>query len=892
MRILGAALLLAVAALWPSAAIAQAPVVGREIARGDVTIRAVAPDAKSGALVRRADGDLRDWRGESSGYAGTTHYSHGEYVYEDHLWDAFGAMGDDGSARAAALDALASGDPELYRAEAAALYLPTGTQYGSGPLDLAADLTEFRVATSGRKDVAVLARTTLMTAGEQPAVLLLADTRPGETSRAIPFGSALGSTRADIAILLTPGGGTAVDLASGRKRPVPVAAVSDGYENALEAVLPRDLVADAGRFRIAAAAGRLDPTSGELAARAAGPAIANVAFRREPVRPKFDKLQAQHLHESTIDPFFTTIDLARLEAGATESVTPGAGYHDRVFRSSETYSRERGTDGVLQRYGVYVPAGVSLQDPSPATFFLHGSGNDAHDLPIVMPGLARALGDQRGSIVLAPKGRTGFSLWLGAGLADVLEMWADARRAFPLDDRRTVMTGYSMGGIGAYLISSLMPDRFAASFVVAGPVGGDVASPGVGTRSLPDVRRLFANLRWVPTLVYSGGADNNVPLTNGLAAADALGALGYRHRLYAFPGDNHFSPGVVDRWDEAVAYLSAFSRVDPDPPRVSYVRDMAFERMVNRGEMSDQEIVPEAGHGFRFDRAYWLSGLVAADPANGVAHVDAASLAIPQTPVETVAENGAGGSPNPYSWRGLRWAMAGEAPAVENALTLRARGASALRLDAARMRLDPDARLTARVDTDPPLAVGLAGDWGPRAPTATIDGAPLRVAVVKGGLRIAVPAGAHDIAIDAARRCLPRSARLSGRGLGELRLGRSASTLVRRAGPPASRTRRRMRYCAESGGRVSIMLAGTRAALVVSTAPAHRAGRVGPRISARRLRTLWPRMRRVAPGLFRRHPRSRIVARVSRGRVRYVAVADSRRAASGAALVRALRGLA
>jgi hypothetical protein len=219
---------------------------------------------------------------------------------------------------------------------------------------------------------------------------------------------------------------------------------------------------------------------------------------------------------------------------------------------------------------------------------------------------------------------------------------------------------------------------------------------------------VFTNLRWVPAVIYQGGTDNNVPITNGQAAADALTARGYRYRMYVFPADNHFSPGAVDRWEEAVSYLNAAPRIDPNPARVSYVRDMAFESDVNRAAFSDQQIFPPGGHQLRFDHAYWMSELTPSDPTNGVASVDATSLAIASRPTRTQAESGAGGSPDPYAWTGHSWAPAGARARTANGFKAEINGASAVRFDARRMRLDLSRPISVDVRNDRALELRLA----------------------------------------------------------------------------------------------------------------------------------------------------------------------------------------
>jgi hypothetical protein len=723
-------------------------VVGAELAPGALTVTDGPPDRAGARHARVADGSIDDWVGRRTGFGGAATYSRGEYVYEDHIWDAAGAASDGQAAAGTLLDALAQIDPEGYRAQAVNLYA-TATTYGAGPVDYAADLLEVRVAAT-TSDVSLLVRTTVMTKDSRPAILVLADTTPGDVTRAIPFGSGLTTHTGDVAVLLAGDRGTAVDLATGARHTFTTVTNAEGYTNAVEASVPRGLIARGGHLKIALAAGRLDAATGELAARATGPAIANAAFRRESVRPQFDKLQAAALHDRTIDPFFADVDLAKIDAAVTQDVTPGPGYHDRITVSDPSYSRESEKDGLFQHYGAYLPPGYRPERASAATWFLHGSGNDAHDLPTVLPGLTRALGDARQSIVIAPKGRSSLSLWEGAGLADVLEVDADARRTFAIDPTRVSLAGYSMGGLGAFLLPALFPDRYASSFAIAGPVGGDVWSPGMLLRGLPDTRRIFANLRTVPMAIYQGGADNNVPLTNGKAAADTLAALGYRYRLFVFPGDNHFTPGVVDRWDDAIGYLSAFPRIDRAPPRVTYVRDMRFEQDVNTAAFSDQEVFPPGGHRFRFDRAFWMSELTPAKPADGVARVDARSLAIASPAVAVTPEQGAGASPDPFAYTGHGWTAAGAPSAARNAFIADLSGAAAVRFDMRRMRIDTRSPVAASVAADAPLELRLSGRWRAR-PLVRVDGRRAQVSLTPEGIAIPLTAGRHRLGIGPAR---------------------------------------------------------------------------------------------------------------------------------------------
>src|SRR3954449_11060245 len=135
---------------------------------------AIAEASSTRRTAHRADGNLADWVGTSTRYGGTAAYSKGEYVYSDHLFDAYGA--DDGrdAQRDQVLDALANAAPSTYRLEPlfqanlpGELGLPNPgpldvqEHYGDAPMQGAADLRELRVA-ADPKTLHVLARTTTM----------------------------------------------------------------------------------------------------------------------------------------------------------------------------------------------------------------------------------------------------------------------------------------------------------------------------------------------------------------------------------------------------------------------------------------------------------------------------------------------------------------------------------------------------------------------------------------------------------------------------------------------------------------------------------------------------------------------------------------------------------
>lgn len=746
-------------ALAPAQAQVDAPLISVPTPRGQGSTQPTDPIPAS--TVRTVDGDPSDWVGDPSRFGGTATYSAGELVYQDHIFDAYGA--DDGrdAERTARHDSLMETAPEIYRAEPALQYVPRELgipvpsqlqafmNYGNLPFQAEADLLELRVAIDSTH-LWILARTTTMPTDSSTALLVLIDNVDGSAERNIPFTTQLSSERADVALLLNGTTGNIADLATGGITWLPAGSVatdSSGYTNAIEAKIP---LADIGT----------GPLSIAAVTRKTGSDLANVAFRLdEPVRGDwFDKLQAISLYEGNIDRFFFDLDLIKMTAGATERYVPGPGYHDRIFISSQDISSEGGENGIFQHYGVYVPSAYDEASPSPLQFWLHWRGGKAHTAAAVTPRIFKHYGEDQDSIVVSPKGR-GTSRWyVGKGHVDFLEVWNDVMAAFNVDEDRVYVTGHSMGGWGSYLMTILYPDRFAAGAPVSGPVTQGawtgISFPGCdgepcylsangGDPKTQHTRRLLENLRNVPLAILHGAADELVPVAGVSLQAERLAELGYRHRYYLFPAYEHYSIPVIDEWAEAARYMHQFTR-NPNPDRVTYIRDTPFERTVETIQADGAPL------DFEFNRAYWMSELTPSDLENGVAYVDVRSLALAGKSRLVIPEAGgpaALGQTGPYAMAGLGWVDDPTSPiVVSNAFELDLRGASRVRLDTTRMALDAGFTITGSLTSDTPFELRLAGSWS-SAPEVTIEGEPVTATLSGGVLSISIPAGTSLLSI-------------------------------------------------------------------------------------------------------------------------------------------------
>ena len=766
---------------------AGAPVLSTEVPAGTGDTERLARLAPS---VKTVDGSFADWSGRLPGFGGALLYSAGELLYQDHLFDAYGA--DDGrdAQRLAVQDPLADQLPETYRIDPAlqanlpgefGLPAPEQLEFSTNYGDLQdadqADLSELRLAAT-REDLFLLARTTTMVAdppGEdtppvRTALLVLLDSG-GEPSEAVdvPFGAGIRTTRAEKALLLIENRGWIADLASKAVVELPpgsVATNDSGWDNAVEARVSRELLGDVQS--VAAATGLADPGADQLKDLGLGANLANVAFRTdEPVRDWWDKRQALTLHEGTIDPFFQAVALRRLRSGATERWTPGPGYHERIFTSSAEISEERSREGVLQHYGVYIPSDYSAGERSPLQFWLHWRGGSANAGAALAPKIFHELGESVQTIVVSPRGR-GTSRWyVGKGHVDFREVWRDVHRTFTVNRDRTYVAGHSMGGWGSFLLTILYPDRFAGALPASPPVtqgmwtgldfagcddyeaGGYTPCYGGandGDARVQHTRRLLENVRHVPWAIFHGAADELVPVSGVTRQVERLVQLGYRHRYYLFPAQEHYGPPITDEWGEGARYLHQFER-PRNPARVTYIRDMPFERATETIQSDD---VPLS---FSFDRAYWMSRLEPADTEAGVAKFDGTSAAIPEEPYTAIPEAGgpaALGQTGPFVMTGIRWltGLAGDAPEPANEFTATLAGATRVRLNLARMAIDVAKPAAATVESDQPLALELRARWGADTPTVLVGGEPASVTRDRRVVTVDLPAGTSRLTFE------------------------------------------------------------------------------------------------------------------------------------------------
>jgi hypothetical protein len=229
--------------------------------------------------------------------------------------------------------------------------------------------------------------------------------------------------------------------------------------------------------------------------------------------------------------------------------------------------------------------------------------------------------------------------------------------SYDLDPDRTILCGYSMGGLGSNQIAMEHPDLFAKVVTLAGAVG-DVPTLG--------------NLRWLPTYLAGGVTDELVPLTVEKAEADGLGALGDRYRWVVYPEVDHVAFELADRFADAAAYMGNTKRVQ-NPAEFSYTW---FPRTTADAFSSKAT----GGGGIAWTntwalemptyQAYWATSL-AARSQSAYATVDAVDHLRPDRSIQTHVTHGiAAQGPGPGVASELSWTR-GRAPTSRPVIDLK-----------------------------------------------------------------------------------------------------------------------------------------------------------------------------------------------------------------------------
>jgi hypothetical protein len=694
--------------------------------------------------LENASGSI--WKAAPILASGASAYRRGEFVYQGYLYDDHGAkkLTDPTNPMISP-----GGDPsggDTFSEPNGTYTYPTGPGYDEN----AANLIELRVKPLPRATAFRIGLNTL----ENPALVATAIAIGGSEGqpRPFPFGANVSAPAQDF---LTVHGETAVltDAATGEPVPGPAPSVSvDVSRRQITVEVPHsEWNPGTSTVRLAAGVGLWNQATGSYllpgavagpsvpggaGAETAPPAFFDVGFRfnaQEPLpgtpgpstqtSPAWwrESAQAQALAAGDISRFHAEVDFAKLKAKANDDMpgtatgVPQTGVFDRILASH--FSEGQGADyatggcgsssacvgemrGQLLPYAIDVPSGPEPAGGWGLTLLLHSlSANYNQFAGSRNQSQFSARG--AGSIVITPSGRGPDGWYYDHAGADTFEVWADVAARYHLDPSFTDIAGYSMGGYGTYKLASQFPDLFARAQPTVGPPGLGVWVPPAepqpgGNRSL--TQRMLGSVRNVPFLIWNETTDELVPIAGVLDQVATLDSLGYRYEFDQFQAGEHLTLALNDEYAPAAAFLGT-QTVDRNPAHVTYAYNPTMDFPADG---------TSAGH------AYWAYGVTLREAGGSapLGTVDVRSEGFGSgdpTPGETTHGAGAltGGQipAIPYTSQARAWGPAPSAPAAD-ALQITARNVSAVSVDAARAKIDCEAKLS--VTTDGPLQVTLA----------------------------------------------------------------------------------------------------------------------------------------------------------------------------------------
>jgi hypothetical protein len=550
--------------------------------------------------------------------AGTTNLCAGDIVYRDYVYDDYGA--DTGGL---ASTTFLGGS-----------ITPTGdVRYPQGAEDTA-DLRQLRLSVQGNRLVATFTLNALYQSGSTIGALVIdTDDNAGTGGGSWPTVQ-IASAGWEVAGVFRQG-------ASG--------VIVDTVANTITGSIP---LPGGTRWRIQAVVAQPDGK------------VMNAGFRGTNEHgPWFEDLQAAALQSGSIDGFGYRVAVGDLTAHVTRLAAVPAGLHERVYRSAKTVGSGEGMTyqgvpgngnlllgqyfhfvGPYQPYAIYIP-----DEPGPhgLQLALHGMGSSITSI-VAAPGFQQQFGAARNRILVTPLGLGPMGWYTGPSERDAIDVLDDAEQNYAVDHDHEIVSGYSMGGYGTYLIAELNPDRFAGFIDWVGysdclngtPLGG--ACPIFGAVGNPI--DYVGNLRWVPGGMLYSGADEIVLVTTAIGVQQAFAAAGNPYIWWLHPVAEHATYSLLDNWQKESAYSATMTRVH-NPPRVTYRYN---------------PLLDDPAYGVVHDHAYWLSQLHTS--AAGVGDVDLTTAGCGGSLPTTAPTNGANLGLDPVPWTSVGAAVVGFTP--------------------------------------------------------------------------------------------------------------------------------------------------------------------------------------------------------------------------------------
>jgi hypothetical protein len=238
------------------------------------------------------------------------------------------------------------------------------------------------------------------------------------------------------------------------------------------------------------------------------------------------------------------------------TTTSSSAKYRKSFRSSVDHS--------IQYYGVVPPKSFDANRDYGLVLSLHGASVEAI-------GQARSYSPKDWTYIIAPTNRRPFGFdWEEWGRLNGIRAFEDARNNFNIDPTKMHVTGHSMGGHGTWhfgvhhtgLFATVNPSAGWNSFQTYG--GSRAPSwPLSRARAHSTTNNYLSNLARRGVYILHGGADDNVPVTEGRNMYAAVQQITQDVIYHEEPGKGHWWNGDASPGADCVDW----------PPMFQFMRD-------------------------------------------------------------------------------------------------------------------------------------------------------------------------------------------------------------------------------------------------------------------------------------------------------------------------------
>jgi len=213
----------------------------------------------------------------------------------------------------------------------------------------------------------------------------------------------------------------------------------------------------------------------------------------------------------------------------------------------------------------------------------------------------------------------------------------DVEANYPINASKVFSGGYSQGGYITYRMAELYPDRFAGAVDWVGFTGdednGSTQAMHYTAGAVGNAIDYVANLRWIPTVMLYGGADELVHVWSARAMDQAFDGTDDAFTFYLHPAAEHLTFAALDDWRKEAAYTRNLKLIT-NPPRVTYRTETYLD---------------DPALGIVHDKAYWVSAIRGRETGQVFEEVDLQTLACGGTTPVLRRSSGAGTDPVPWT---------------------------------------------------------------------------------------------------------------------------------------------------------------------------------------------------------------------------------------------------